>query len=894
MATRDYSSSQRQGPRVLAQSAVVNMGRGPAAQPADTSLIDALRGLASFGEQYTAAKFDDQVQQSYVEGERARSTGQALEAVEHDTFMKPFVRAGWAQQNYQIEQAGLISKASDFIQGEGKSKTPEEFQAWLQEQTGTLRGSINDSMSVQDRARALQAQVGTEQQLIQAHTSAHVKYNQEQYRQRITTGGNAHLTAYSAAVASGDAAAADTAMQNVTSFATSVLADEQLPLEMRQKTVTDYLKTAIGETGNYRAVQNLLMRGDLDSVPADQRMEIDTAINKAKEGGLTQERLNFSDTWAQVQRGMEQGTVTYAQFEQVKEQAMKVGMPASWFDSANDKWYSSGLNSDNAIVARALQAGDLAALGRTGKSIDQALDAATRLSFQQGATPLQAWADSLSLGMRYGKVPAVVSETLKASINGAIMNPEGQSEDQQKFLAGSLTTLGKLQQESPDKAAVMLQGFDADTQSTLVGVLGAVQQGMAPGDALRKVVADKSAFNAKSPSEKGASIASLSKGVSAAVDSSFGDPWYKRAFNTVMGKTGWDQSGWAKGQLNAAVSAEAQRLAAMPQYASVLAGNPDGQKALIKAAAANVASRGLSIGKDSYTDGAPHSLLIPPAGVGVGSLFGIPADVPLDKEALGNLVGSTMKDKVPKGWSALYTVSPMDGSVQMRAYDKDGASTSNPIRVDAKALGREYVKQYKERMAKERNGEHINVPDGTGGKVGITISNDGPGGMSAAEVRQFRKDLIQDEGLRMRVYRDTRGVLTGGIGQNLSHGSGFIKEGQELNRADVQRWFNNSSYNAMSSGKMLAENYGFDGNPRVQAALGKVVYQLGTGTWGKFKGAHDAIIKRDPVALEQSIRSSAWYKQTPKRAEAFIHAMKPELIRSGNTVASVARDQGLL
>ena len=893
MATREYTSAARQGRSVIVAPSVADAGRAAPAQRVDTTLSDALGSLAKFGEKFAAQKFDDQVQQAYLSGERQRATGKALEEVEHDTLMKPFVTAGWAQQNYQLAQADLVNKAGEFIQGEGKAKTPAEFQAWLATQTEGLGESINGSLNTQDRARALEAQAGTEQQLIQAHTTAHVKYNQEQYKQRITLGGNAHLTAYSRAVADGDNAAADVAMRNVTGFASSVLADEKLPLETRQKTVSEYLRTAVSETGNYQAVQAMLTNGDLDGLPADQRMDIDTAISKAKDGRLTQERLNFSDKWAQTQRGMEQGTVTRAQFESLLDEGRAVGMPASWFDSANDKWYSSGVNSDNAILAQALQRGDLSALGRSGKSIDQALDAATKLSFQQGATPLQAWADSLSLGMRYGKVPTAVSEALKTSINGAIMNPEGQSEDQQAFLSGSIMTLGRLQQESPDKAAVMLQGFDADTQSTLVGVLGAVQQGMKPGDALRKVVADKSAFNAKSPSEKGASIANLSKGVAAAVDDAFGDPWYKRAFNTVLGKTGWDQSGWAKGQLNAAVSAEAQRLAALPQYASVLAGNPDGQKALIKAAAANVASRGLSIGKDTYLDSTPHSLLIPPGNVSVGSLFGIDSSTPIDKEQLGSLVGNAMADKIPKGWSAIYTVNPMDGSVQMRAYNKDGSEVSDPVRVDVKALGQRYTQEYRDKLAKQRNGEQISVSDGEGGKVGLTISNDGPGGMTNEEVRQFRKDIVKAEGVRLKVYRDSLGVLTGGVGSNLSMGSTTYHVGQELPRADVQRWFDNATYNAMSSGKMIAESYGFEDNPKVQAALGKVVYQMGAGKWGKFKGAKDAILKRDPEALVQSIRNSAWYKQTPNRAEDFLRAMVPELKRQRNLFASADRDAGM-
>ena len=883
MADREYNSAQRQGSQVVASPSVASQGVGAVRvqQPTPSLLDNALAGLSRLGEQYGAKKFDMDVQQAHLDGERARATGQSMEQLQANPLTAPFVRDGWMEQNYQLAQADFSAKAQAYIQGEGRTKTPEEFSQWVAANSQEVNDAMGQNLSLESRVQAIKSQTGVEKQLIQAHTTAYAKYSQEQYADRVVAGGNSHITNYMQAVANNDPQAAQQSMDNLTEYATGILNNPKLTDEVKHAATTNLLRAAITETGNATPVANLLRQGKLDGLPSQQRMQLDALINQSQDQGVTAARIDFSDKWGQLTRKLQLNEpVTYDQFKGMLDQAKKLDMPASFYDSAYKTWYDSGMNSNVAIAAKAALVGDTASLARTGKSISQGVDSVYQYAVAQtGGDTFKATMYALDVGMRYGVVPKAFNENVTTALKGAITNPDNQTPDQQKFLAGALEVMGRTQDADPAKAATILKGFDGDTQATLAGTIQRMKNGVSGMDALKETVAAQSAFNKLDSAGKGAALGNLTKNVGDVVKSEFSSPWYKGLFNRVVGNKSWDDNPMVQGTLSAAVAQETRRLAAMPQYAGALAGNPDGTKALVKAAAANISDRSLNIGIDKYVGGVNHSLLVPPAGTSIGQIFHIGGDTPLVKERLGALVAEETKANVPDGYSSAYALNPVTGKLTQTVYSSDGTQAAQ-YTLDPAAIGKKYSEQFQKSTDLERHGATVPVKTDEGDKH-MVLDGNGPGGMTSQAVIQFKQDILNAEGYRNGVYKDSRGIPTVGIGQNLdalpADVRQHIKAQGKASDEQVASWFNDSTYKALSSARLLSQQYGLGDNEAAQAAIGKAVYQLGVTGWCKFDKAEQAIQNKDMPGLEAALKGSKWYKQTPKRVEEFLATIKPAL-----------------
>lgn len=888
MAEREYNSAQRQGSQVVASPSVASQGVGAVrAQQAEPSLLEtALSGLSRLGQQYGAKRFDMDVQQAHLDGERARATGQSMEQLESNPLTAPFVRDGWMDQNYQLAQADFSAKAQAYIQGEGRTKSPEEFSQWVAANSQGVNEAMSDNLSLHTRMQAIQSQTGVEKQLIQAHTVAYAKYSQEQYADRVVTGGNAHITSYMSAVANNDAAGAQQAMNNLTDYATGILNNPKLTDEVKHAATTNLLRAAITETGNADPVAKLLRSGKLDGLPSQQRMQLDALINRGQDEGVTAARIDFSDKWGQMTRKLQLNEpVTYDDFKGMLENAKKLDMPASFYDSAYKTWYDSGMNSNVAIAAKAAMVGDSAALARTGKSLAQGVDSVYQYALNQtGGDTFKSTMYALDVGMRYGVVPKAYNENVTSAIRSAITNPDHQTPDQQKFLASALEVIGRTQDQDPAKAAVILKGFDGDTQAALVGTVQRMKNGVSGTDALKETLAAQSAYAKMDSAGKGNTLAALTKNVADVVKSEFSSPWYKGLFNRVVGNRSWDDNTMVQGTMSAAVSQEARRLAAMPQYAGALSGNPDGTKALVKAAAANISERSLNIGVDKYIGGVNHSLLIPPAGTSLNQVFNISGDTPLIKERLGELVAQETKGNVPDGYSSAYALNPVTGKLTQTVFSSDGTQAAQ-YNLDPIAIGKKYSAQLKQSVDQERFGSKVPVSSDEGTKH-MVLDGHGPGGMTTSAVIQFKKDLISAEGYRNGIYKDSNGVPTVGIGQNLQTLPEDVRKHIQANGKatdeQVSGWFNDAAYKALSSARLLSHSYGLGDNEAAQSAIGKAVYQLGVQGWCKFNQAEQAIKNRDLPGLETALKGSKWYKQTPKRVDEFLATIKPALTNSSD------------
>ena len=132
--------------------------------------------------------------------------------------------------------------------------------------------------------------------------------------------------------------------------------------------------------------------------------------------------------------------------------------------------------------------------------------------------------------------------------------------------------------------------------------------------------------------------------------------------------------------------------------------------------------------------------------------------------------------------------------------------------------------------------------------------------------------LREREGVEKKVYLDSRGKATVGIG-HLVTAADKLKVGDEITDQQVSEFFKKDSAAAVSAAKSQASQAGIsDSNFLVY--LASVNFQLGTG-WNKIHKKTWALImegKYEEAAEEAG--KSAWAKQTPVRVKDFQQALK--------------------
>jgi GH24 family phage-related lysozyme (muramidase) len=161
---------------------------------------------------------------------------------------------------------------------------------------------------------------------------------------------------------------------------------------------------------------------------------------------------------------------------------------------------------------------------------------------------------------------------------------------------------------------------------------------------------------------------------------------------------------------------------------------------------------------------------------------------------------------------------------------------------------------------------------------------------------QDAKDFIQpSEGTRSKVYRDSRGKKTVGVGFNLNApgsaklmrelGMNYtaIKSGQKkLTAGEIDALFTRKVEDAMAAGPRVLKT--FEDHPReVQLAVVDMIYNLGPTGFSNLDSAKDALERMDYNRAANNLERTAWYRQVGGRAENIVN-----IIRSAGspTVAS--------
>lgn len=161
---------------------------------------------------------------------------------------------------------------------------------------------------------------------------------------------------------------------------------------------------------------------------------------------------------------------------------------------------------------------------------------------------------------------------------------------------------------------------------------------------------------------------------------------------------------------------------------------------------------------------------------------------------------------------------------------------------------------------------------------------------------QDAKDFIQpSEGTRSKVYRDSRGKKTVGVGFNLNApGSAklmrelginytAVKSGRKkLTAGEIDALFTRKVEDAMAAGPRVLKT--FDDHPKeIQLAIVDMIYNLGPTGFSNLDSAKAALERMDYNRAANNLERTAWYRQVGGRAENIVNILRSA---GSTTVAS--------
>ena len=140
-------------------------------------------------------------------------------------------------------------------------------------------------------------------------------------------------------------------------------------------------------------------------------------------------------------------------------------------------------------------------------------------------------------------------------------------------------------------------------------------------------------------------------------------------------------------------------------------------------------------------------------------------------------------------------------------------------------------------------------------------------GCDASTWAAYEALMALREGVEYKVYYDSLGKPTGGIGHLLLPSDGLVV-GQAIPAGTVQRWFTHDGATAMDAAVTHCRQAGITQNSFL-AYQASVCYQLGIGWTTNFPKTWAMICKGQYAQASAALVTTQWNKQTPVRVADF-------------------------
>lgn len=142
---------------------------------------------------------------------------------------------------------------------------------------------------------------------------------------------------------------------------------------------------------------------------------------------------------------------------------------------------------------------------------------------------------------------------------------------------------------------------------------------------------------------------------------------------------------------------------------------------------------------------------------------------------------------------------------------------------------------------------------------------------SGINLDALRCQLVQHEGLKTATYKDSVGLLTGGIGHLLrSNEISQFPLGTQLSTSQIETWYSADSAAAISIAQDLFSTVWTDLSSIRKRAVTDLAFNLGKAKLAKFVNFCAAMRAKNYQLAGQELRNSVWYGQVGRRGPNII------------------------
>lgn len=867
--TRQINSAQVQDANVRPNT-TVQVGD----QSWRTNLLDSIAG--------TAFKLADKAmgvaqENAYLEGQIAASTGKAEEELDTNIFTKDWAVAGHRDTLGKIALADSESQLALDMQ-ELRTKSPSEMQAYLNARREKLT-PLMSSMSREQRQAIFGQMVVSDRAAMSKHTSEHTKYvidTRAKANQALLLPALTELAETRKAAATGNASPSEynTSLQKVAGVVyNGILNDPVLAKapDIQKKMVVSVLEQAMAsdDVNLYQALRDNPLPGSTDGRSALSMLDEDDLVKLGKQYRETMQRtvaqrntmaitVKASDE-AQMANGTFKGT--FSEVQSKANQWLTEGViDKGGYESYLQQFFTHQSKfEDMEALADAAIRNDVQFMTGRNKSQAQAydaLDAKWAKAAQNGQpVPLHAQVGALLMGVNNGSTEA--AKRMGVRVGPAIMQLARADGTLDQQHAQVLATANAAYEKATEAgfAPRILEGMTDEQQTRFLSLREHMRAGKSADEALKAVLGAEQRNAGLTPSQKAAITEAKGKEITAALQKVDGIGVFRSiglhissmwnptdaARLQISPRENWFSNNTVVGDYVAKTRAElAQEMNALSLTSPYLSAD-----ALLEKASAQVAQRTIKT---------EHGPMILPRGSNAAAFFGVPGSV--DNDTIGTALNNVLK--VKDGNRMAFEVA--QGAVIFREYDRDGNPTSNGGRLDPKSV-QGAVKELLDKRTQQRSevygtGRTV-VKDG----VQITFNGENSAGVSSDLMFKFRANLVNNEGVRNTVYKDTLNNPTVGVGiANKAYWPKINPDGR-VDRSEIERTFRVASNDAVVAGARAAQATGLQGD-NWTLMLSELAYQSGTSfhKLSKYQSFFNAAKSGDKAATIEAFKQTKAYE----------------------------------
>lgn len=835
-----------------------------------------VQGLLQLGEQYTARKFQDQAEEAYFQGERARHLGEAFEDIKMNVFAKPFVRGGYQDHDFRLAQAEYSREVAAYIQKEGKVVSPEEFQKYLGGLTAKLLDRVGGGLSSGKRKEVMRSQMDLEASLQKMHTKAHMEYGIQQTGMRfgaqVKATINSMIDAKEAGVPTGHF------VTQLAGFADSM--QEDLPHELGAQVISNMVR-GLFDADLYVEGSALLDGLMQSSVLSDLSTDYWGPLMSARQSAESRTRFARSAQAIAQFNALKQRAANGDVISVTELQPIIKALDGTF---VNERDMLGLLNvatrvdqteAKNRELADAWLRKDKPGIRRMGEDVSQAGDVAARyLLHNFSEEPNKAIAIMLPTALEMGEFPAPMLKTISGALNALVTSDDWTTlEGDKGIMEEVVNSIARLDANGQDIAIARLEAaLPAQNQGLLPLMLS--QPDRTLKDSITETLAIR---NDESLTEGTVQNTQIRNKFKDEVEKEIKPGLIRniwRGSKNLLGAGAAaptaDSAGYR--MFEEAVYDRVQELA-NDKYAHILMS----PKQLVARAAVDVEKNTIYLRPE---DGDAVTFVMPSKNGYTPFRADIEAAVDAEGEPLAQGVRNEeiaqalqkLHKPAGKGQQVVYVTSP-NGSIQVLQQDKETMEyvRESQYEVAAQEVAEQVAKDRDASLAKRvkaQVGAAHTVQDADGSKHQIVYNGKNSIGVASEAVKEWRDQLVQREGFRTKAYKDTGGYAIG-IGHQVTDPKA------EWSAEQIEQQFEKDSDLALRKGYMYAKRYGFEDDEKAVLALASASFQMGPFALNEFKNTLQHIAQGgDFDEFKQRAYTWKWYKQTPDRVEDFLKRVR--------------------